>query len=112
MCEASRPSRVAAGAGRCLEIDRTVDRRTYRRKSTGCVCRPPKTADTSTPAGITALAAYYTDALPPSADPETNAKAYFITAKLVTAAVMLAATADPDQLKVRFSGFVSKASKL
>ena len=65
-------------------------------------------ADTSTPAGITALAAYYSDALPPSTDPKTNAKAYFITAKLVTAAVMLAATADPDQLRTRFSGFVTK----
>ena len=65
-------------------------------------------ADTSTPAGITALAAYYSDALPPTADPKMNAKSYFITAKLVTAAVMLAATADPEQLKLRFSGFVTK----
>ena len=56
-------------------------------------------ADTATPAGITALAAYYSDALPPTADPKTNAKAYFITAKLVTAAVMMAATSDPEQLK-------------
>ena len=31
-------------------------------------------ADTSTPAGITALAAYYSDALPPTADPKMNAK--------------------------------------
>lgn len=65
-------------------------------------------ADTSTPAGITALAAYYSDAIPQTSDPKTNAKAYFITAKLVTAAVMLAATADPDQLKIRFTGFVTK----
>ena len=65
-------------------------------------------ADTSTPAGITALAAYYSDALPPTADPKMNAKSYFITAKLVTAAVMLAATADPEQLKLRFNGFVTK----
>lgn len=65
-------------------------------------------ADTSTPAGITALAAYYSDAIPQTDDPKTNAKAYFITAKLVTAAVMLAATADPEQLKTRFTGFVTK----
>lgn len=70
--------------------------------------RAAETADTSTPAGITALAAYYSDALPPTADPKMNAKAYFVTAKLVTAAVMLAATSDPEQLKTRFSGFVSR----
>lgn len=70
--------------------------------------RAAETADTTTPFGITALAAYYSEALPPTADPKTNAKAYFITAKLVTAAVMLAATADPEQLKPRFSGFVNK----
>ena len=70
--------------------------------------RAAETADTTTPVGITALAAYYSEALPPTADPKTNAKAYFITAKLVTAAVMLAATADPEQLKPRFSGFVDK----
>jgi hypothetical protein len=69
-------------------------------------------ADTSTPAGITALAAYYTDALPPTADPNKNAKAYFVTAKLVTAAVMLAAASDPEQLKVRFSGFASKGAEV
>ena len=69
-------------------------------------------ADTSTPAGITALAAYYTDALPPTADPAKNAKAYFVTAKLVTAAVMLAAASDPDQLKVRFSGFAIKGAEV
>jgi hypothetical protein len=69
-------------------------------------------ADTSTPAGITALAAYYTDALPPTADPEKNAKAYFVTAKLVTAAVMLAAASDPEQLKMRFSGFASKGAEV
>jgi hypothetical protein len=69
-------------------------------------------ADTSTPAGITALAAYYTDALPPTADPEKNAKAYFVTAKLVTAAVMLAAASDPEQLKIRFSGFASKGAEV
>lgn len=65
-------------------------------------------ADTSSPAGITALAAYYSEGLPQTADPGNNAKAYFITAKLVTAAVMLAATSDPEQLKPRFSGFVTK----
>jgi len=69
-------------------------------------------ADTSTPAGITALAAYYSDALPPSADPKINAKAYFVTAKLVTAAVMMAATSDPEQLKTRFSGFVTRGAEV
>jgi hypothetical protein len=69
-------------------------------------------ADTSTPAGITALAAYYSDALPPSADPKMNAKAYFITAKLVTAAVMMAATSDPEQLRTRFSGFVTRGAEV
>lgn len=69
-------------------------------------------ADTSTAAGITALAAFYTDALPPTADPNTNAKAYFVTAKLVTAAVMLAAASDPEKLKVRFSGFASKGAEV
>ena len=69
-------------------------------------------ADTATPAGITALAAYYSDALPPTADPKTNAKAYFITAKLVTAAVMMAATSDPEQLKTRFSGFAIKGAEV
>lgn len=69
-------------------------------------------ADTSTPVGLTALAAYYTDALPPSTDPTTNAKSYFVTAKLVTAAVMLAAVADPQQMKVRFSGFAAKGAEV
>lgn len=69
-------------------------------------------ADTSTPAGITALAAYYSDALPPTADPEKNAKAYFVTAKLVTAAVMLAAASNPEQLKARFSRFASKGAEV
>jgi hypothetical protein len=70
--------------------------------------RAAEDADTSTPAGITALAAYYSDALPPTADPKMNAKSYFVTAKLVTAAVMLAATSDPEQLKSRFSVFVTR----
>lgn len=65
-------------------------------------------ADTSSPVGITALAAYYSEGLPQTGDPNANAKSYFITAKLVTAAVMLAATADPEQLKLRFNGFVTK----
>jgi hypothetical protein len=69
-------------------------------------------ADTSTPAGITALAAYYSDALPATADPEKNAKAYFITAKLVSAAVMLAAASDPEQVKARFGGFASKGAEV
>jgi hypothetical protein len=65
-------------------------------------------ADTMTPAGMTALAAYYSDGMPASADPNTNAKAYFMTAKLVSGAVMLSAATDAEQLQARFSGFTGK----
>lgn len=65
-------------------------------------------ADSTTPAGMTALAAHYSDALPPTADPNTNAKAYFMTAKLVSGAVMLSAMADAEQMQPRFSGFTAK----
>lgn len=65
-------------------------------------------ADTSTPAGITALAAFYSEAMPQTQDPNMNAKSYFITAKLVGAAVLLAAATDPEQVKERFAGFVTK----
>ena len=59
-------------------------------------------ADTATPAGITALPLTTATRFPIRPIPKTNAKAYFITAKLVTAAVMMAATSDPEQLKTRF----------
>jgi hypothetical protein len=65
-------------------------------------------ADTTTPPGMTALAAYYSDGMPATADPNTNAKAYFITAKLVSGAVMLSAATDPEQLQARFGAFTAK----
>lgn len=65
-------------------------------------------ADTTTPAGMTALAAYYSDGMPATVDPNTNAKAYFMTAKLVSGAVMLSAATDPEQLQARFGAFTAK----
>lgn len=53
-------------------------------------------ADSSTPAGATALAAYYSSGQPQTADPKLNARGYFMSAKLVSGAVMLAATTDRD----------------
>ncbi len=69
-------------------------------------------ADTGTPAGCAALAAYYADGLPQTGDPKQNAKSYFLTAKLVSAAVLMSATTDPEQIKARFEGFVSKGSEV
>jgi hypothetical protein len=69
-------------------------------------------ADAGTPAGCTALGAYYADGLPRTEDARTNAKAYFMTAKLVSSAVLLAATADPEQLKARFAAFVEKGLEI
>lgn len=69
-------------------------------------------ADAGTPAGCTALAAYYADGLPRTEDPRTNAKAYFMTAKLVTSAVLLAATADREQMQSRFTQFIEKGLEI
>jgi hypothetical protein len=65
-------------------------------------------ADTSTPAGATALAAYYSDGLPATQDPKMNAKAYFMTAKLAGGAVLLAATEDREQAIARMEAFVNR----
>jgi hypothetical protein len=69
-------------------------------------------ADAGTPAGCTALAAYYSDGLPKTEDPKQNARAYFLTSKLVAAAVLLAATADPDQMFARFQTFLEKGLEI
>lgn len=68
--------------------------------------------DTSTPVGSAALAAYYSDGLPRTEDPKTNAKAYFMTAKLVGGSVMLAATADREQAMARFESFAAKGLEI
>jgi TPR repeat protein len=69
-------------------------------------------ADAGTPAGCTALAAYYSDGMPRTEDPKANARAYFMTAKLVGSAVLLAATEDPEQLMPRFESFIRKGLEI
>jgi hypothetical protein len=69
-------------------------------------------ADTATPAGATALAAYYSDGLPTTPDPKMNAKAYFMTAKLTGGAVLMAATADRDQAIARLEAFVNRGVEI
>ena len=69
-------------------------------------------ADAGTPAGCTALAAYYAEGLPRTEDPRMNAKAFFMTAKLVSSAVLLAATADPEQMQARFASYVDKGLEI
>ena len=69
-------------------------------------------ADTGTAVGSAALAAYYSDGLPRTEDPKTNAKAYFMTAKLVGGSVMLAATADRGQVLPRFESFTAKGLEI
>ena len=69
-------------------------------------------ADTGTPAGCAALAAYYSEGLPRTEDPKSNARAYFMTAKLVGSAVLLTAAADPKQMLPRFAGFTGKGLEI
>jgi hypothetical protein len=69
-------------------------------------------ADTTTAAGATALAAYYSDGLPATADAKTNAKAYFMTAKLAGGAVLLAATEDREQAAERLETFVKRGLEI
>jgi hypothetical protein len=69
-------------------------------------------ADTSTPAGATALAAYYSDGLPQTQDPKMNAKAYFMTAKLTAGAVLMAATEDSEQVLPRLEAFVGRGIEI
>src|SRR4051812_24133061 len=65
-------------------------------------------ADAGTPAGCTALAAYYSDGLPRTEDPKQNARAYFLTSKLVASALLMTATENPEQMHERFGAFVEK----
>ncbi|MBC8164293.1 MAG: hypothetical protein H7Y20_00300 [Bryobacteraceae bacterium] len=65
-------------------------------------------ADAGTPAGCTALAAYYSAGLPRTDDSKANARAYFLTSKLVASAVLLAATLDKEQMDALFPSFVQK----
>ena len=69
-------------------------------------------ADTTTPAGATALAAYYSDGLPQTPDSKTNAKAYFMTAKMVAGAVLMAATSDREQAVPRLEAFVNRGVEI
>lgn len=69
-------------------------------------------ADAATPAGAAALAAYYSDGLPKTEDPKANARAFFMTAKLTSAAVLLAATAHPEELQTLFSSFIEKGQEV
>jgi hypothetical protein len=69
-------------------------------------------ADTSTAAGATALAAYYSDGLPQTQDAKSNAKAYFMTAKLSGGAVLMAAVADREQVLARLESFVNKGIEI
>jgi hypothetical protein len=69
-------------------------------------------ADTSTAAGATALAAYYSDGLPVTQDPKMNAKAYFMTAKLAGGAVLMAATADREQALARLEAFATRGIEI
>ena len=70
-------------------------------------------ADTTTPAGATALAAYYSSGLPQGEDARANAKAYFMTARLVSAVVSLAAVeGDREQAMARFDGFLMKGVEI
>jgi hypothetical protein len=69
-------------------------------------------AETGTPAGCTALAAYYSDGLPRTEDPKANARAHFMTAKLVGSAVLLSAASDPQQMQARFGSFTAKGLEI
>jgi hypothetical protein len=69
-------------------------------------------ADTFTPAGMTALAAYYSDGLPQTEEPKNNAKAYFMTAKLAGGAVLTAAAVDRDKVLERFDAFIGKGIEI
>lgn len=69
-------------------------------------------ADASTPAGAAALAAFYSEGLPKTEDPKANARAFFMTAKLASAAVLLAATGRPEELQIMFAAFVEKGREV
>jgi hypothetical protein len=69
-------------------------------------------ADAGTPVGATALAAFYADGLPRTEDPKANARAYFLTAKLVAAAVLMAAASDLEKVKERLPAFAGKGAEV
>jgi hypothetical protein len=69
-------------------------------------------ADAGSPAGCAALAAFYSDGLPKTDDPKQNARAHFLTSKLVAAAVLLAATSEPDKMNERFRAFLEKGLEI
>src|SRR4051794_1381546 len=74
----------------------------------GAALKAADAADAGTPAGCTALAAYYSDGLPKTEDAKQNARAYFLTAKLVASAVLMAATEKPEEMDARFTAFLEK----
>lgn len=65
-------------------------------------------ADTGSAPGCAAMAAYYSDGMAQSPDPQVNEKASFMTSKLVSASVLLAATADAEKAKERLEEFFVK----
>ena len=69
-------------------------------------------ADSATPAGATALAAYYSSGLPQTPEPRANAKAYFMTAKLSAGAVLMAAASNREQVLERLEAFVDKGLEI
>ncbi len=62
-------------------------------------------ADSSSPAGCAALAAFYSEG-PPAPDARTQAKVYFLTAKLVAGSVLLAAAVDSAKVNENLAKYV------
>lgn len=69
-------------------------------------------AEGSTAPGATALAAYYSSGLPQTADSRNNARAYFLSSKLVGGAVLMAATTDREQVLARLESFTAKGTEI
>ena len=85
--------------------------RSRRSRSLGprSVTQAPSSGSSGRGAGV---GAFYADGLPRTEDPRANAKAYFMTAKLVSSAVLLAATSEPEQLQARFASFIEKGLEI
>lgn len=62
-------------------------------------------ADTSSPAGCAALAAFYSEGTP-APDAKAQAKAYYMTAKLVAGSVLLAASVDSAKVNENLAKYV------
>lgn len=62
-------------------------------------------AETSSAAGCAALAAFYSEGTP-APDPKSQAKAYFMTAKLVAGSVLLAASLDSAKVNENLAKYV------